>query len=89
MAVEEKEENDAKEIMDKNILTTTILAHKYKFDFEELYAISKKGIKGIPKDNIVAFLESCCHSAKHTIYRSTDQKQFMIIPMIVMIAGCE
>ena len=48
MKVEEKEEeNDAKEIMDKNILITTILAHMYEFDFKELYDISSKGIKGI------------------------------------------
>ena len=78
-------------MMSKNILITTILFHKYNFDFKELYHISSKGIQGsqIPRENIVAFLKSCCHSAKHTIYRSTEQKQFMIVPMVVMVAGCD
>ena len=91
MQIEEKEENDIKGIMNKNILITTILTHKYSFDFKELSHISSKGIQGsqIPRENIVAFLKSCCHSAKHTIYRSTEQKQFMIVPMVVMVAGCD
>ena len=77
--------------MKKNILATSVILYCCNNDMKKMMnagVILRKEF-GIEPKKIMNFFFSCCETAKHTIYRSNEEKQYLIVPMIIMILGCE